>query len=116
MHVLRTVGQDLEEDYGILCKSLFPKEEDDALFGFTWAEVPVGGTSLPHAHPECEAFVIAGGSGELHIGGSQTDLISGDTAFIPANTEHTIRNTGEGSLKFVAIWWEESVDRPPVDV
>lgn len=102
------------EEYGILCRALFPENEDDAVFGFTWAEVQVGGVSTPHAHAEHEAFVIASGSGVIDVAGTQTDLSTGDTVFIPAGDEHTIRNTVDEPLRFVAIWWERSADGRPV--
>ncbi|MGI8571758.1 MAG: cupin domain-containing protein [Solirubrobacteraceae bacterium] len=115
MRVLRLTDGGLEEDYGILCKALFPKDEDGATFGFVWAEVPPGGASNPDAHPEHEAFVIAAGSGTITVDGTATHVSRGDAVFIPAGTEHVIRNTEQTPLSFVAIWWDESVDREPLD-
>lgn len=57
-----------------------------------------------HAHSDHEeVYFIISGNGEIEIEDETRAIRDGDAVFIPAGDTHSIRNTGEGFLKFLAF-------------
>jgi mannose-6-phosphate isomerase-like protein (cupin superfamily) len=64
------------------------------------------GTSIPvHLHErEDEIIFIQAGEGEATLGEARVALAAGSTLFVPQGTWHGGRNTGNGILKWIAIY------------
>jgi mannose-6-phosphate isomerase-like protein (cupin superfamily) len=70
------------------------------------------GTSIPvhlHAH-EDEIIFIQSGEGEGILGDDPVRLTAGSTLYVPQGTWHGGRNTGSGTLKWVAIYSPSGFD------
>lgn len=68
--------------------------------------VVAGGAVIPlHKHAMEEVLVCLGGTAECSFnGGSAEPYSRGSVVVIPANTPHTIRNTGSGLLHQLSIF------------
>ncbi len=58
-----------------------------------------------HSHPDDEAFLILEGSFEFQVGDQRLRRGPGEFAFVPKQTPHAFRNTGEdeGRLLFITL-------------
>jgi mannose-6-phosphate isomerase-like protein (cupin superfamily) len=66
------------------------------------ARLPVGGQTTPHYHQRTEEiYFILEGSGTMQIGEQSRAVGPGDAIAIPPGAVHTIRNTGNGPLRFL---------------
>jgi quercetin dioxygenase-like cupin family protein len=66
-------------------------------------EIAEGGNTPRHSHDwEHEMFVHAG-AGEIYCNGRSNPVKAGSVAFIPANEEHQIKNTGKELLIIVCL-------------
>lgn len=74
--------------------------EDHVMRIFT---VAPGGHTPRHAHPWPHINYVIGGSGTLYHQGKTSDIREGSVAFVPSETEHQFRNTGDGDLTFICI-------------
>ena len=64
---------------------------------------PKKATHAPHRHPEDEIFFVLEGKAEFYLNG-QTKVAGPNTSFYcPSNSEHGIRNAGDGALKYLVI-------------
>jgi len=79
------------------------------IFGstFTTPEFTAGVTDLPpdgwlgpHRHEPAEIYYVLDGEGTLNLDGEDHLVTAGTAAYIPSNSEHGIRNTGDGPLRF----------------
>ena len=61
------------------------------------------GFTPKHQHDWEHVNYIIGGQGSLLIGEETFDLEPGDYAFVPPNTLHQFRNTGDLDLEFICI-------------
>ena len=87
------------------------------------------GAELPlHFHKEQEICIITKGNAELLTGENATRSVhAGDTAYIPENSRHSIRNTGRTRIEFIWIFptdsWQDvryvfanaDLIQPPID-
>ncbi len=66
-------------------------------------EVGKGGFAPRHSHEwEHEIFVLEG-DGEVLIGDTWHPLSQGSVVFVPGNLEHQLKNTGDGTLRFICL-------------
>jgi mannose-6-phosphate isomerase-like protein (cupin superfamily) len=63
------------------------------------ALVPVGSTTLLHAHELTEEiYHVTGGTGTMTLGADKFAIHPGDSVLIPPGTPHCVTNTGEAAL------------------
>jgi mannose-6-phosphate isomerase-like protein (cupin superfamily) len=68
--------------------------------------IPPGGRHVAelHVHPDAEEIVvITQGQGTAHIGGETFSIQTEDVVYVPPETEHEFRNTGESLLGVLFI-------------
>ena len=88
---------------GVAGRVLIGKNDGANNFCMRIFEIAPGGHTPKHTHPwEHEMFIHAG-NGEIYCGGGWTEILPGHVAFIPANNEHQIKNTGNTLLKVVCL-------------
>ena len=95
---------------------LHPKNDPvDLPFSLAVAEVEQGSATYRHRLSQTEVYYILAGTGIVHVGGEERAVTAGDAVFIPPRESQWIRNTGAGTLKFVAIvsppWRSEDDER-----
>jgi quercetin dioxygenase-like cupin family protein len=66
-------------------------------------ELGPDGYSPRHKHKWPHINYMIEGSGTLSIDGREHAVESGGYAYVPANTEHQFRNTGDGTFRFICI-------------
>ncbi|NIN53609.1 MAG: cupin domain-containing protein [Nitrososphaeria archaeon] len=68
------------------------------------SKVNVGGRSNAHSHEkEEEIFYIVSGRGKVIVGDEECKIDAGSCIYIPKNTVHQLINTGDETLKVLAI-------------
>ena len=70
-------------------------------------EVESGGYTPKHSHPWPHINYIINGKGTLHLEGKDKVIEAGSFAYVPANSEHQFKNTGNEILEFICIVPEE---------
>lgn len=70
-------------------------------------EVEAGGYTPKHSHPWPHINYIISGKGTLHLDGEDKVIEAGSFAYVPANSEHQFKNTGDEKLEFICIVPEE---------
>ena len=77
------------------------------------AELPPNdaGPSGLHRHAPAELYYILEGDGILTIDGTQYPVSTGSAAFIPGNSEHGLRNTGDRTLRLLYSFAVDSFDQ-----
>jgi methionyl-tRNA synthetase len=95
--------------YNVDLQLLYPWEGVvEPPFGAVWAVLAPGETTKPHAHQECETFIILEGQGLMSVGEEQKEVGPGDTTFHRPFDNHVLTNTSDREpLTFVSIFWEE---------
>jgi mannose-6-phosphate isomerase-like protein (cupin superfamily) len=70
------------------------------------------GTTIPvHLHErEDEVIFIQSGEGEATLGDQVVRLAAGATLFVPQGIWHSGRNTGTGTLKWIALYSPSGFD------
>ena len=92
--------------YLLLTKGQFGSQN----LSITWVEVEPNTERLTHAHPENEqVYSIVRGRGLMKVGDEEQEVVAGTLVFVPPQTGHTIRNTGDEALVYV------SATAPPFD-
>lgn len=66
--------------------------------------VRVGGTFLPHFHPQQEIYNVLSGRGRLTIDSESREVWAGTTVLIPGNARHCLENIGDGELRVFYIF------------
>lgn len=66
-------------------------------------ELQTDGYSPKHAHPWPHINYMIEGEGCLMIDGVDTTVKAGSYAYVPANTLHQFKNTGQGIFRFICI-------------
>lgn len=57
-----------------------------------------------HVHDgDSETYYILRGEGEYNDNGTPVTVSAGDVTFVDSGEGHSIRNTGEGDLEFIAL-------------
>ena len=64
------------------------------------AELEPGGWLARHRHDPAELYYVLEGEGTLRIDGTDHAVRAGTVASIPGGSEHGIRNSGTGLLRF----------------
>ena len=79
-------------------------EEDGAEnFAMRMFELQPGGHTPLHTHPhEHEVFIVAG-TGIFHCEGEDYEFGPEHFIFVPGQTEHNFKNTGNSTLRFLCL-------------
>jgi len=95
--------------YNVDLQLLYPWEGVvEPPFGAVWAVLAPGETTKPHAHQECETFVILKGRGMMSVGDERQAVGPGATTFHRPFDNHLLTNTSDSEeLVFLSIFWEE---------
>ena len=74
------------------------------------AEIAVGASEVGarHHHAEHEVYYFIAGTGVVHLDGVEHPVEAGSAVFIPGNSSHFVRNTGDETLKLLFMF---AVDR-----
>jgi mannose-6-phosphate isomerase-like protein (cupin superfamily) len=92
--------------YLLLTKGHFGSQN----LSITWVEGQPNSEQPIHAHPGNEqVYVIVRGRGLMKVGDEEQEVVAGTLIFVPPQTGHAIRNTGEEVLVYV------SATAPPFD-
>src|SRR3954468_2224391 len=70
-----------------------------------------GGWLGHHRHGPAELYYVIHGEGTFTIDGTEHPVGSGTAAYVAGNSEHGIRNTAEGSLRFFYVFAVGSFDQ-----
>ena len=65
--------------------------------------LPAGGAIPMHAHEWDHLALSLDGHGEVEVEGEHYDLEKGNWARVPAGTQHSFKNIGEGDFTFLCI-------------
>ena len=80
-----------------------------------YAMLQTGKSYEAHAHGDHEeGYYIIAGHGTMTINGERQSIRDGDAIFIPAGDTHSISNTGEEFLVFLAFAAQVPEDKAPV--
>jgi mannose-6-phosphate isomerase-like protein (cupin superfamily) len=66
----------------------------------TLVQIDSGGEQRVHAHAPEQVYLILDGSGTMTVGTETQEVAVGDCVFIPSDTPHGIRNTGQDLLRY----------------
>jgi quercetin dioxygenase-like cupin family protein len=72
--------------------------------GSSVIEIPAGCRLPRHTDSAEEAIVVVDGVAEVHVGDEQAELPAGGVAVVAEDVPHEVRNTGAGTLRFVAVY------------
>ena len=72
--------------------------------GSSLLEVPPGGRLPRHTDSAEEVIVVVEGEAAVTMGSETAAVPAGGTALVPADAPHEVRNTGDGVLRFVAVY------------
>ena len=92
-------------------RTLFGEHPITPEFTAGTADLAPGGWLGHHRHEPAEMYYVLQGEGTLTIDGTEYAVGSGTAAYVPGNSEHGIRNTGEGSLRFIYVFAVGSFDQ-----
>jgi quercetin dioxygenase-like cupin family protein len=88
---------------GVAGRILIGKNDGASNFCMRLFEIAPEGHTPRHTHAWEHEIFIHEGSGEIYCDGRWSEVLPGHAAFIPANNEHQIKNTGSAILKFVCL-------------
>ncbi|HEX8101642.1 MAG TPA: cupin domain-containing protein [Solirubrobacteraceae bacterium] len=74
------------------------------------ARLPPEGSLHAHRHEQSEAYLVLAGTGVVTIGGTARPLREGVAVFIPGDTLHSVRATGESDLRIAYVLAADSFD------
>lgn len=91
---------------GSLKKVLVKK--DDVMAGrlqmVNWSLLPAGKSFAPHYHEDLEElFIIMKGEAEITVGSETSMVIKGDAIIVAPRIIHSMKNTGQEDVEFLAI-------------
>lgn len=72
--------------------------------GSVLLEVESGCRLEPHRDSAEETIVVVEGTAGVSVGDERADVGAGGVALVPADAPHEVRNAGEGTLRFVAVY------------
>ena len=109
MYIRKIDPEKFVNAYNVDLQLLYPWEGVvEPPFGAVWAVLAPGETTKPHAHQECETFVILKGQGLMSVGEERKPVGPGDTTFHRPFDNHVLTNTsGTEGLVFLSLYWEE---------
>ena len=88
---------------GIAARVVIGKEDGAKNFCMRVFEIAPGGYTPKHSHDWEHEMFYHQGAGEVFCDGAWHGVRPGSVAFIPANAEHQIRNTGDETLVVVCL-------------
>jgi len=117
--VRRNTDAIFSHEYNCNLRRLFPwrgvaeTKRQITEFGCIWVVVDPGCTVDAHDHNEEEAFIVVSGRAQVTISGQQTELGTGDVAYIPRFSPHQISNPSD-TVPFVMvdIYWDNAGAMP----
>jgi mannose-6-phosphate isomerase-like protein (cupin superfamily) len=69
-----------------------------------WAVLPVGSAFQRHYHEDMqEIFVLVRGIAEMRCGAHTISMKPGDTVFVDAMEQHSMKNTGEIDVEYIVF-------------
>lgn len=92
-----------EEQFGNEYNILLPKEMTESL-QLALVKVKRGSLTPKHTHKDEEqAYIILKGSGIVRLNDEEEKVGEGMIVYIPRETEHEIKNTGEDELTYIYV-------------
>jgi mannose-6-phosphate isomerase-like protein (cupin superfamily) len=91
-------------------RTIFGTEVRTPEFTLGVTELDVGGWLGHHPHEPAEVYYVLSGEGVVSIEGREHPVGPETAVYIPGNTEHAIRNTGDRPLRFVHTFAAGSMD------
>jgi len=85
-------------------RTIFGGDTTTSEFTAGVTDLEPGGWLGHHRHRPAEIYYVLGGEGTLTIDGEDHAVTAGTAAYIPGNSEHGIRNTGDGPLRFFYVF------------
>ena len=79
------------------------------------AELAVGGWLGLHRHDPAELYHVLEGEGEVTVDGRRHAVGRGTTVHVPGSSEHAVRNTGTGVLRFFYVFAVDSFEQVEYD-
>jgi quercetin dioxygenase-like cupin family protein len=80
-----------------------------AASGSSVIEVPAGCRLPRHTDSAEEAVVVLAGTAAITVGDEQAGVPAGGVAVVPKDVPHEVRNAGDDTLRFVAVYAEPKV-------
>jgi quercetin dioxygenase-like cupin family protein len=77
--------------------------------GSSLLEVPAGCRLPRHTDSAEETIVIVSGRADVTVGDERTEVPAGGVALVPADVPHEVRNAGEVTLRFAAVYADVDV-------
>jgi quercetin dioxygenase-like cupin family protein len=77
--------------------------------GSSLLEVAAGCRLPRHTDSAEETIVVTAGVAEVIVGDERAEVAAGGLALVPKDVPHEVRNAGDGTLRFVAIYAEPDV-------
>jgi quercetin dioxygenase-like cupin family protein len=77
--------------------------------GSSLLEIESGHRLPPHVDSAEEAIVVTAGKATVRIGDLTDEVNTGDVVLVPAGVTHEVRNSGEESLRFAAVYADTEV-------
>jgi quercetin dioxygenase-like cupin family protein len=79
-----------------------PLQADNFVSGFVIIEP--GGTVPLHQHEQEEVYYVLKGRGEMTVGAETQIMQAVSVVYIPSNTRHTLKNSGDGELHMLFVY------------
>ena len=90
----------MTKDGSIIRELMHPAVHGNRNQSLAEAEVPAGGTTVPHRHHQSEElYHVIAGHGIVHLGEDVFEVAPGDTIHISPGTPHWIEARGEEALR-----------------
>jgi quercetin dioxygenase-like cupin family protein len=88
---------------GAEMRQLITKADGAPTFAMRMFEIEPGGHTPMHRHPhEHEVFVLEG-AGTFLYEGRNYPITQEDVVFVPGDSEHCFKNTGNGLMRFLCL-------------
>ena len=88
---------------GVEIRWLISKEDGAENFAMRMFELQPGGHTPLHTHPHEHEVFILDGKGVFHCEGKDYEFGSEHVIFVPGQTEHNFKNTGDSTLRFLCL-------------
>lgn len=72
--------------------------------GSSLLEVPAGCRLPRHTDSAEEVVVVLDGRAEVTVGDERSEVSAGQLALVPRDVAHEVRNSGDGTLRFLALY------------